>query len=73
MVWVSGHLDDEALTSFLQRAKVHLMTKTGPSRRKTKPGSFIFLFDNVLEAGEVRKPELGQSFRTEQELEAIIT
>ena len=49
MVWVAGYLDAEVLTSFLQRAKAHLMTADGPSRRKSKPGSFIFLLDNVLE------------------------
>ena len=71
MVWVSGYLCNEALVTFLKKAKAQLDTSAGPSRRKSKPGSFIFLFDNVLDEGHTREPEKGQRFRTEREFEAI--
>ena len=71
MVWVSGYLGNEALVTFLKRAKSQLDRTAGPSRRKSKPGSFIFLFDNILAEGQSREPEKGQRFRTEREFEAI--
>ena len=71
MVWVAGYLDDAKLAAFLKKAKVQLDRTAGPSRRKSKPGSFIFLLDNVLVEGHTREPEKGQSFRTEREFEAI--
>ena len=71
MVWVSGYLCNEALATFLKKAKAQLDTSAGPSRRKSKPGSFIFLLDNVLDEGHTREPEKGQRFRTEREFEAI--
>ena len=59
MVWVAGYLDDLSLVTFLKRAKMQLYRGAGPSKRKSKPGSFIFFFDNVLEDGEVEDPRKG--------------
>ena len=73
MNWVSGYTDDTGLVAFLKKAKAHLEMEAGPSRRKTKPGFFIFLFDNVLPEGRIRKAELGQRFRTELEYDIIFT
>ena len=71
MVWVSGYLDDQSLVDFLKRAKAQLDQTAGPSKRRTKPGSFIFVLDNVLGEGEVREPEKGQRFRTVRQLENV--
>ena len=71
MVLVSGYLEDTALAMFLSRAKAQLETTAGPSRRKSKPGSFIFLFDTALAEGTYREPEKGQRFRTARQFEAI--
>ena len=71
MVWVSGYLSNIDLVEFLKRAKTRLKTAAGPSRRKSKPGSFIILFDNVLAEGKKREPEKGQQFRTETRFEKI--
>ena len=71
MVWVAGFLGDEALVAFLKRAKIQLVQTAGPSRRKSKRGSFIFLFDNVLVKDPTREPEKSQQLRMEREFEAI--
>ena len=71
MVWVAGYLGDAALVDFLKRAQAQLDRAAGPSRRSSKPGSFIFLFDNVLAIGHSREREKGQCFRTARQFEAI--
>ena len=73
MVWVCGYLCNDALVTFLKKAKSQLDRTAGPSRRKSKPGSFIFLFDNILAEGQSREPEKRQCFRTEREFEAIFS
>ena len=65
MVWCSGYLDDSALVTFLKKAKARLHTAAGPSKRKSRPASFIFLLDNVLEEGYEKGHNKGQRFRTE--------
>ena len=71
MVFVAGYLARPDLVTFLKRAQAQLETRAGPSRRKSKPGSFIFLFENVLADEEKRAPEKGQRFRTGRQLEGI--
>ena len=51
MVWCSGYLNDPTLAAFLRRAKTQLITPAVKTRRRYKPTSFIFIFDNVLDNG----------------------
>ena len=52
MVWCVGYLSDIELITFLQRAKTQLITRDGAMRRASKPKSFIFVLDNLLEEKE---------------------
>ena len=66
MVWCVGYLSDYELITFLQRAKAQLITRDGAMRRTSKPKSFIFVLDNLLEEKEQAEILKGQRLRTQR-------
>ena len=68
-----GYLEDEELMSFLRQAKSRLITSDGLMRRSSKPKSFIFVLDNLLEEHEVPEVVKGQRLRTKKQLDLIFS
>ena len=49
--WCTGYLDDQELVAFLKKASSSLKPSRARTTRYQGPGSFVLVFDNVLQEG----------------------
>ena len=66
-----GYLADNRAIKFLRHAKEQLLKGSDRVSRQSKPYSFIFVIDNVLEAREKPREERGERVRSKETLEGL--